>query len=122
MELPVKTLSGIIVVGDRVLIKPLSGADRTKSGLFLPPSVAEEEVIQCGYILNCGPGYPIPSNEGEPDFWQEKKEKARYIPLQAKIGDLAVFLRKYAHEIIFKEEKYLIVPNSAILLLERNED
>ncbi|MBI5219210.1 MAG: co-chaperone GroES [Bacteroidia bacterium] len=121
MELPVKEISKIIIVGDRILIKPLSATDRTKSGLYLPPTVAEEEVIQSGYIVNVGPGYPIPSADEETDFWKEKKEKAKYIPLQANVGDLAVYLRKYAYEVIFNEEKYFIIPNSAVLMLYRDE-
>jgi co-chaperonin GroES (HSP10) len=42
--------------------------------------------------------------------------------LQAREGDLAIFLRKEAVEIEFDKEKYLIIPQSAILLLIRNED
>jgi chaperonin GroES len=121
MEIPVKHLSKLIVVGDRVLIRPLSPADRTKSGLYLPPSVAEEDMVQCGYILNVGPGYPVPSAPEDDNFWKENKENTKYIPLQAKVGDMAVYLRKYAYEVVFKEEKYFIVPNSAVLLLYRDE-
>jgi hypothetical protein len=53
--------------------------------------------------------------EDEP--WKESKEPVKYIPLQAKEGDLAIFLRKEAYEIEFEKEKLLIVPQSAILLL-----
>jgi co-chaperonin GroES (HSP10) len=45
----------------------------------------------------------------------------KYIPLQAKEGDLAIFLRKEAFEIEFEKEKLLIVPHSAILLLIRED-
>jgi co-chaperonin GroES (HSP10) len=54
--------------------------------------------------------------------WKESKEAIKYIPLQVKEGDLAIFLRKEAYEIEFEKEKLLIVPQSAILLLIRNED
>ena len=44
-----------------------------------------------------------------------------YLPLQAKEGDLAVYLQNSAYEINFNDEKYLIVPHSAILMLIRDE-
>jgi co-chaperonin GroES (HSP10) len=46
----------------------------------------------------------------------------KYIPLQAKEGDLAIFLRKEAVEIEFDAEKYLIIPQTAVLLLIREDD
>jgi chaperonin GroES len=42
--------------------------------------------------------------------------------LQAKEGDLAIFLLGGATEIMYQNEKYFIVPQSAILMLEREED
>ena len=36
-------LSGIIVVGDRVLIKPKKLSNKSKGGLFLPPGYKEKE-------------------------------------------------------------------------------
>jgi chaperonin GroES len=45
----------------------------------------------------------------------------KYIPLQAKEGDIAIFLLSGATEVIYEGNKYYIVPQSAILLLEREE-
>jgi co-chaperonin GroES (HSP10) len=121
MEMKPSDMKKFIVVGDRVLIRPESESGKTQSGLYLPPGVSERERVQSGYILKVGPGYPIPANvEEEP--WKEKKEAVKYIPLQAKEGDLAIFLRKEAYEIEFEKEKYLIVPQSAILLIIRDDD
>jgi co-chaperonin GroES (HSP10) len=111
-----------IVVGDRVLIKPLEENLRTVSGLYLPPGISEKEKIQSGYVIKVGPGYPTAANIEDDEPWKEKKENVKYIPLQAKQGDIAIFLRKEAFEIEFEKEKFLIVPNSAVLLLIRNED
>lgn len=108
-----------IVVGDRVLIKHRDMEARTKSGLVLPATVQEKEEIQSGYVIKTGPGYPIPSNEFD-EPWKETDE-TRYIGMQAKEGDLAIFLKSRAHEIEFENEKYLIVPHGAILLLIRDE-
>jgi chaperonin GroES len=118
--LTLKNIEKFIVVGDRVLIRPREEADKTDSGLYLPPGISEKEKIQSGYIIKAGPGYPTAAqNEDEP--WKEMKEPVKYIPLQAKEGDLAIFLRKEAFEIEFDKEKLLIVPQSAILLLIRND-
>ena len=120
MSIKVKNLEKFIVVGDRVLIRPEEDSSKTASGLYLPPGVSEKEKIQSGYILKVGPGYPTASNMDE-EPWKESKEKVKYIPLQAKEGDLAIFLRKEAYEIEFEKEKLLIVPQSAVLLLIRND-
>ena len=115
-------LSGLIVVGDRVLIKPKKMSNKSKSGLLLPPGYQEKEEIQAGYVMKCGPGYPIPfSSDDDHEPWQNSGEKIRYIPLQVKEGDLAIFLQKSAFEIIFNDEKYFVVPQNSILLLERDE-
>jgi co-chaperonin GroES (HSP10) len=109
-----------IVVGDRILVKPKSADERTNSGLYLPPGVQEKEKIRSGYVIKSGPGYAFPhASEDEP--WKEASEKVRYVPLQAQPGDLAIFLQDMAHEIEFNKEKYIIVPQSAILLLIRDE-
>lgn len=110
-----------IVVGDRVLIRPESNLDKTSSGLYLPPSVLEKDRIQSGYIIKAGPGYPIAANTDDEEPWKENKNSTKYIPLQAKEGDLAIFLRKEAIEIEVEKEKLLIVPQSAILVLFRDD-
>jgi len=121
MEMNMSNMKKFIVVGDRVLIRPESESGKTQSGLYLPPGVSEKERVQSGYILKVGPGYPIPANVDE-EPWKEKKEAVKYIPLQAKEGDLAIFLRKEAFEIEFDKEKFLIVSQSAILLIIRDDD
>lgn len=120
MELRLKNLQKFIVVGDRVLVRPEEDAAKTATGLYLPPGVSEKEKVQSGYIIKVGPGYPTAS-QGDEEPWKESKEPVKYIPLQAKEGDLAIFLRKEAFEIEFEKEKFLIVPQSAILLLIRND-
>jgi len=117
-----KDLKKFIVVGDRVLIKPKTPQERTKTGLYLPPSVQEKEQIHDGYVIKVGPGYPIPALTDTDEPWKDKQDDVKYVPLQPKIGDLAVYLQKSGYEIEFNKEKYIIVPHSAILLLIRDED
>lgn len=118
---PDNKLKKIIVIGDRVLIKPLQPNERTASGLYLPPGVQEKEKVQQGYVIKTGPGYAIPMPiENEP--WKSEEEQIKYLPLQAKEGDLAIFLVSGATEVIYDGEKYFIVPQSAVLMLEREEE
>ena len=114
-------LKKLIIIGDRVLIRPTKPNERTQTGLYLPPGVQEKEKVQQGYVIKIGPGYAIPMRpEDEP--WKNQDEQVRYLPLQAKEGDLAIFLLSGATEIMYQNEKYFIVPQSAILMLEREEE
>lgn len=114
-------IKNIIVIGDKVLIRPEESASKTNSGLYLPPGVVEKDRIQTGYIVKVGPGYPIASPIDDDEPWKEKKNSAKYVPLQAREGDLAIFLRKEAIEIEVEGEKLLIVPQSAILIVFRDD-
>jgi len=114
-------LKRLIVIGDRLLIKPLKGDERTASGLYLPPGVQEKEKVQQGYIIKAGPGYAIPMPV-ENESWKGEEEQVKYVPLQAKEGDLAIFLLSGATEVMYEKEKYFIIPQSAILMLEREEE
>ncbi len=120
MEFNIKNIHKFIVVGDRILVRPEEESNKTVSGLYLPPGVSEKEKIQSGYVIKVGPGYPMATPIDE-EPWKESKDSVKYIPLQAKEGDIAIFLRKEAYEIEFEKEKFLIVPQSAVLLLIRNE-
>ena len=112
----------MIVIGDRILLKLDEADDKTKSGLYLPPSVREKEKVAMGKVVRVGPGYPIPNpNYTEDEPWSSQKDPMRYIPLQAKEGDYAIFLREQATEVEFEEKKYLIVPQSAVMMLVRDE-
>jgi co-chaperonin GroES (HSP10) len=118
---PDNKLKKLIVIGDRILIKPLQPDQRTASGLYLPPGVQEKEKVQQGYVIKTGPGYAIPLPV-ENETWKSEEEQIKYIPLQAKEGDLAIFLLNGATEVIYQGDKYFIVPQSAILMLEREDE
>lgn len=111
----------LVIIGDRILIKPTQAHDRTASGLYLPPGVQEKEKVQQGYVIKTGPGYAIPVPV-ESESWKAEEEQVKYVPLQAKEGDLAIFLVSGATEVMYEDEKYFIVPQNAILMLEREED
>lgn len=113
----------LIVVGDRVLVKPGEGEDRTKVGLYLPATAVDNQAVQTGRVMAVGPGTPIgaPTELGD-EPWKIGSVEPRYLPVQAEVGDFAIFFRKAAVEITFENEKYLVVPQAAILGLVRQEE
>ena len=110
----------VILIGDKVLIKPEEENQKTPSGLFLPQGVQQQEQVMSGSVVNTGPGYPLGEapTEGEP--WTGTRTELRYVPLQAQKGDYAVFLKKMAVEVEIDGSKYQIIPHAAILLLIRD--
>jgi len=48
---PDNRLKKLIIIGDRVLIRPTRPNERTQTGLYLPPGVQEKEKVQQGYII-----------------------------------------------------------------------
>lgn len=113
----------IIVVGDRLLIRPDSSKERTSFGLYLPQGVESKEKVQGGYVVKVGPGYPLadPGSMNDEPWGNKETPAAKYLPLQAEEGDYALFMRKSAVEVEFDRENYLIVPQSAVLLLIRDD-
>lgn len=112
----------LIVVGDRVLVKVEDSEQRTRVGLYLPPTAVDSQQVQGGEIIATGPGHPMPDpGESADEPWKARTRETRYVPMQAKIGDYALFFRKAAVEITFENETYLVVPQHAILALVREE-
>jgi len=113
----------ILVVGDRVLIKPDKGEQKSKAGLYLPPSVIEKQEILSGVIVEIGPGIPLGNPEENIDEpWSSNdNSNVKYIPTQADVGDIALFLNKASIEIKIENDDYLIVPQSVILILIRDD-
>ena len=112
----------LIVVGDRVLIAPEEGEDRSHVGLYQPPSAVDAQAVQGGKVVATGPGTPIsaPTELGE-EPWKIASGEAKYLPVQARVGDYAIFFRRAAVEITFEGSKYLVVPQAAILTLVRED-
>jgi len=113
----------LIVVGDRVLIEPEEGEERTKVGLYLPASAVDKQSVQSGRVVATGPGTPIGApTELDEEPWMIGSSEARYLPVQARAGDFAIFFRKASVEITFDGKQYLVVPQAAILALIRDGD
>lgn len=110
----------LLVVGDRVLIAPEEGENRTRVGLYLPPTAVDSQAVQGGKVVAAGPGTPISApTELDAEPWKIGGGEARYLPVQAQVGDYALFFRRAAVEITFEGKIYLVVPQAAILVLIR---
>ena len=108
------------VVGDRVLVRPSSGDERTASGLILPASVKAKDEVLGGRVVRVGPGHVIPNPDySEAEAWAPERDAVRYLPLQARPGDYALFLREKAVEVELDGERLLVVPHGAVLVLQR---
>ncbi|HJL92303.1 MAG TPA: co-chaperone GroES family protein, partial [Woeseiaceae bacterium] len=112
----------VLVVGDRLLIQPDKGDKTSPAGLYLPPSVIEKQEVKGGIVVEVGPGIPLGSpDDGINEPWKDNKNEVKYIPTQAEIGDYALYLGKAGIEIEIEKKEYLIVPQSAILILIRDD-
>ena len=112
----------VLVVGDRLLIQPDKGDKTSPAGLYLPPSVVERQEVKGGIVVEVGPGIPLGSpNDTIDEPWKDSKSDIKYIPTQAEIGDYALYLGKESIEIEIEKKEYLIVPQSAILILIRDD-
>lgn len=113
----------IIVVGDRVLIRLDTGEKKSSAGLYLPPSVLEKQEVRGGVVVEVGPGIPLgnPGDSSSEPWHDDFSRDVKYIPPQAELGDYALFLNKASIEIKVGKDDYLIVPQSAILVLIRDD-
>ena len=92
---------GIMPLGDRVLLKPLSLEDKkSPSGIIIPETVDKEKPEQ-GKIIAVGAG--------------KRNEKGDMVPLSVKVGDTVVFSKYGYDEIKVEGEVYYIVSETNIL-------
>ncbi len=85
-------------LGDRVIVKPGEGEERTPSGLVIPDTAKEKP--QEGEVLAVGPGR-----------WEEGK----YVPLDVKVGDKIIYSKYGGTEVKIEGEEYLILSERDIL-------
>src|SRR5207247_10703532 len=92
----------------------------TNVGLHLPATALEGRQVQERRSIATAPGSPMTepaSMDDEP--WKIHGPDVKYLPMQAGIGDYALFFRKAAVELTFEGKRYLVVPQAAILVLVR---
>ena len=62
----------------------------------------------------------IPDPVYEPNY-EKNIDRETAISFQVKEGDLAVFLQAGAYEVLYQGDKYFIVSQSSILMIERDD-
>jgi co-chaperonin GroES (HSP10) len=116
MELNGKQL---IVNGDRILVAPERGESLNKAGLYLPATAVDAKQVHSGRVVEVGPGHLLAHLDKNSEPWKDEAEEPRYIPLQAKVGDVALYLKDQAIEVAFEGKNFVIVPNASLLALVR---
>jgi len=86
-------------LGDRVVVKPLEGEEKTPSGIILPETAKEKP--QEGEVLAVGPG--------------RFDDKGKRIPMDVAAGDTVLFAKYAGTELKIKDQKYLILKESDVL-------
>lgn len=97
-EMPKKT-SGIVPLGNRVLIDPVTIDQKTASGIILPDSARQEKPEQ-GKVVAVGEG---------------KFQDGALTPMTVKKGDTVVFSKYGYDEIKIDEKEYYIIEEDKIL-------
>lgn len=85
-------------LGDKVVVEPSEGEEKTKSGIVLPDTAKEKP--QEGKIMAVGSG---------------RYEEGKRIPLEVKVGDTVIYSKYGGTEVKVEETEYLILSESDIL-------
>jgi chaperonin GroES len=113
----------LIVVGDRVLVVPEEGEERTQVGLYLPQTAIDTRAVQGGRVVALGPGIPVSApDDSDTEPWKRQRREPRYMPMQVRLGDWALFFRRAGVDITFEGKRYFVVPHDAILVLVRDAE
>lgn len=86
-------------LGDRLVVKALSGETVTKSGIFLPDTAQEKP--QEGEVLAVGPGKVL--------------DNGKRTTLEVQVGHKVLFAKYAGTEIKMDGEEYLIMRESDIM-------
>ncbi len=95
--------SGVSPLADRVLVKPLSAEEMTKTtsfGIIIPDTVGKEKSEQ-GTVVAVGPG--------------KKNDDGKVVPCSVAVGDRVLFSKYGFDEVKVEGVEYYILPESSIL-------
>ena len=133
-------LAGYVALGARYGVRVASSADAGydtnsfyetallgKLLLILPVAafyLTPQEQLKFVFRAN-RPGWVDLVRPGDIAFdeepWKVEQKTPRFRQMQARAGDHAIFFRKAAAEISFEDQRYLVVPQAAILVLVRDD-
>ena len=95
------TAVNLTPLGDRVVVKPLSREETTKSGIVLPDTAKEKP--QRGTVVAAGPG--------------RRDDDGDRIELDVKVGDQVLFAKYSGTEFKLDDEELLILAEKDILAI-----
>lgn len=85
---------------DHIVLEPKKDAEKTKSGLYIPPTASKERP-QEGLVLAVGPG--------------KLSEKGERMPMGVKVGDRVLFSKYGPTEVKLDDQELLILNQSDVL-------
>lgn len=85
-------------LGDRVIVKPSEGEEKTASGLVIPDTAKEKP--QEGEVIAVGPG---------------RYEEGKYVPMEVKVGDKIIYSKYGGTEVKIEGKEHLILSERDIL-------
>jgi len=88
-------------LGDRVIVQPSEGLEKTKGGILIPDTAKEKP--QEGKIVAIGTG--------------KKTDDGKVIPLSVKVGDKVLYGKYSGTSITIDGEEYLIVREEEIVAI-----
>ncbi|WP_258360972.1 co-chaperone GroES [Moorella sulfitireducens (nom. illeg.)] len=89
-------------LADRVVLKVLTGEEKTQGGIVLPDTAKEKP--QEGEVVAVGPGKIL--------------ENGTRVAPEVKVGDIVVFAKYSGTEVKFEGQEYLIIRDSDILAIK----
>jgi chaperonin GroES len=91
-------------LGDRVVVKPKTREETTKSGIVLPDTASEKP--QEGTVLSVGPGRLL--------------DNGKRVGMEVKAGDSVLFAKYAGTEVKLDDEDYLVIRESDLLAVMTN--
>ncbi|CEP67051.1 Chaperonin Cpn10 [Moorella glycerini] len=89
-------------LADRVVLKVLTGEEKTQGGIVLPDTAKEKP--QEGEVVAVGPGKIL--------------ENGTRVAPEVKVGDIVVFAKYSGTEVKYEGQEYLIIRDSDILAIK----
>ncbi len=89
-------------LGDRVVVKPLTQDEVTKSGIILPETV-DKDRPERGEVIAIGPGKVL--------------DNGAFAPMGVKVGEKIVFKKYSPDEVKIDNVEYLLVAESDIMAI-----
>jgi chaperonin GroES len=86
-------------LGDRLVVKPLEGEEKTRGGIILPDTAKEKP--QEGKVLAAGPG--------------RLTEDGKRVAMEVKVGDVVLYVKYGGTEIKIDGEELMVLRESDIL-------